>query len=225
MSDEKVDTLRCLGAEIIRTPTAASFDSPEGLIAVSQRISKEIPNSVILDQVSLVFFYFHLCVVLWVVRITYNVYVGKVKFIWHLLLQYRNPGNPLAHYDTTAEEIIEQCDGKVDMIVAGAGTGGTISGIGRKIKERLPNCLIVAADPEGSILAEPAELNNSDVSFYEVEGIGYDFIPTVLDRSVIDKWYKSNDKESLPMARRLIREEGILSGKCYNLNIYLCFAN
>lgn len=175
MSDEKVDTLRCLGAEIIRTPTAASFDSPEGLIAVSQRISKEIPNSVILDQ-------------------------------------YRNPGNPLAHYDTTAEEIIEQCDGKVDMIVAGAGTGGTITGIGRKIKERLPNCLIIAADPEGSILAEPAELNNSDVSFYEVEGIGYDFIPTVLDRSVVDKWYKSNDKESLPMARRLIREEGILSG-------------
>lgn len=141
-----------------------------------------------------------------------------------MLLQYRNPGNPLAHYDTTAEEIIEQCDGKVDMIVAGAGTGGTITGIGRKIKERLPNCLIIAADPEGSILAEPAELNNSDVSFYEVEGIGYDFIPTVLDRSVVDKWYKSNDKESLPMARRLIREEGILSGN-YNLNIYLNFAN
>lgn len=175
MSAEKVDTLRCLGAEIIRTPTAASFDSPEGLIAVSQRIAKEIPNSIILDQ-------------------------------------YRNCGNPLAHYDTTAEEILDQCDGKVDMIVAGAGTGGTISGLGRKIKDKLPSCKVIAADPEGSILAEPAELNKSDVNYYEIEGIGYDFIPTVLDRSVVDKWYKSNDKESLPMARRLIREEGILAG-------------
>lgn len=99
------------------------------------------------------------------------------------------------------------------MIVAGAGTGGTITGLGRKIKDKLPSCQIVAADPEGSILAEPAELNKTDVNFYEVEGIGYDFIPTVLDRSVVDKWYKCNDKEALPMARRLIREEGILAGK------------
>lgn len=99
------------------------------------------------------------------------------------------------------------------MIVGGAGTGGTISGIGRKMKDKLPNCIVVAADPEGSILAEPATLNNSDVTFYEVEGIGYDFIPTVLDRSVVDRWYKSNDKEALPMARRLIREEGLLCGE------------
>lgn len=76
-----------------------------------------------------------------------------------------------------------------------------------------PNCVIVGADPEGSILAQPEPLNESDVSFYEVEGIGYDFIPTVLDRTVVDKWYKINDKESLPLARRLIREEGLLCGK------------
>ncbi|XP_049951948.1 cystathionine beta-synthase isoform X1 [Schistocerca serialis cubense] len=175
MSNEKVDALRALGAEIIRTPTAASFDSPEGLIAVAQRLNKEIPNSIILDQ-------------------------------------YRNAGNPLAHYDLTAEEILQQCDGKVDMVVMGAGTGGTISGVGRKLKEKCPNCIVVGVDPEGSILAEPAELNKTDVTFYEVEGIGYDFIPTVLDRSVVDKWVKSNDKESLVMARQLIKEEGLLCG-------------
>nr|CAD7405711.1 unnamed protein product [Timema cristinae] len=175
MSNEKVDALRALGAEIVRTPTAASFDSPEGLIAVAQRLNKEIPNSIILDQ-------------------------------------YRNPGNPLSHYDMTGEEIFQQCEGKIDMVVIAAGTGGTITGVGRKLKEQCPNCVIVGVDPEGSILAQPEQINDSDVSFYEVEGIGYDFLPTVLDRSMVDKWYKSNDKESLVMARRLIREEGLLCG-------------
>ncbi|KAJ6637068.1 Cystathionine beta-synthase [Pseudolycoriella hygida] len=129
-----------------------------------------------------------------------------------VLDQYRNSGNPLAHYDGTGEEILRQCGGKVDMVVVGAGTGGTVSGIGRKIKEKCPDCKVISVDPEGSILAEPESLNKSDVSYYEIEGIGYDFLPTVLDRSVIDKWYKVNDKESLPMARRINAEEGILSG-------------
>uniref|UniRef100_A0A3Q2YNI9 Cystathionine beta-synthase n=1 Tax=Hippocampus comes TaxID=109280 RepID=A0A3Q2YNI9_HIPCM len=130
----------------------------------------------------------------------------------HILDQYRNPSNPLAHYDTTAEEILEQCDGKLDMLVAGAGTGGTITGIARKLKERCPNIKIVCVDPLGSCLAEPEELNKTDKTQYEVEGIGYDFIPTVLDRSVIDSWYKSNDEESFNMSRMLIRDEGLLCG-------------
>uniref|UniRef100_A0AAX7UDR5 Cystathionine beta-synthase n=1 Tax=Astatotilapia calliptera TaxID=8154 RepID=A0AAX7UDR5_ASTCA len=137
MSMEKVDVLRALGAEIVRTPTSARFDSPESHVGVAWRLKNEIPNSHILDQ-------------------------------------YRNPSNPLAHYDTTAEEILEQC--------------------------------------EGSILAEPEELNKTDKTQYEVEGIGYDFIPTVLDRSVVDTWYKSNDEESFNMSRLLIREEGLLCG-------------
>ena len=157
MSNEKVATLRALGAEIVRTPTSASWDSPESHISVAQRLLAEIPNSIILDQ-------------------------------------YRNPGNPLAHYDTTAEEIIKQCGGKPDMVVLGAGTGGTISGIGRKIKEKCPDCIVVGVDPLGSILAEPENLNRTDVTYYDVEGTGYDFIPTVLDRSVVDRWIKSRDK-------------------------------
>uniref|UniRef100_A0A672RXQ5 Cystathionine beta-synthase n=1 Tax=Sinocyclocheilus grahami TaxID=75366 RepID=A0A672RXQ5_SINGR len=175
MSMEKVDVLRALGAEIVRTPTSARFDSPESHVGVAWRLKNEIPNAHILDQ-------------------------------------YRNPSNPLAHYDTTAEEILEQCDGKIDMLVAGAGTGGTITGIARKLKEKCPNIKIVGVDPEGSILAEPEELNKTDKTQYEVEGIGYDFIPTVLDRSVVDSWYKSNDEESFAMSRMLIREEGLLCG-------------
>lgn len=175
MSDEKVNTLKALGAEIIRTPTEAAFDNPDSLIAVAQRLQKEIPDAWIPDQ-------------------------------------YRNCGNPLAHYDGTGSEIIYQLDGKVDMVVLGSGTGGTAAGIGRKIKEDCPSCVVVGVDPEGSILARPESLNESDVSAYEVEGIGYDFIPTVLDHQVVDKWMKTNDRLALPMARRLIKEEGFLCG-------------
>ncbi|KAE8620893.1 hypothetical protein XENTR_v10004609 [Xenopus tropicalis] len=175
MSMEKVDVLRALGAEIVRTPTNARFDSPESHVGVAWRLKNEIPNSHILDQ-------------------------------------YRNASNPLAHYDSTAEEILQQCEGQLDMLVAGAGTGGTITGLARKLKEKCPNCKIVGVDPEGSILAEPEELNLTDKTGYEVEGIGYDFIPTVLDRTVVDEWYKSNDEESFFMSRALIREEGLLCG-------------
>ncbi|XP_069331027.1 cystathionine beta-synthase isoform X1 [Eulemur rufifrons] len=175
MSTEKVDVLRALGAEIVRTPTNARFDSPESHVGVAWRLRNEIPNSHILDQ-------------------------------------YRNASNPLAHYDTTAEEILQQCDGKLDMLVASAGTGGTITGIARKLKEKCPGCRVIGVDPEGSILAEPAELNQTEVTAYEVEGIGYDFVPTVLDRTVVDRWYKSNDEESFAFARMLIAQEGLLCG-------------
>ncbi|KAI9010653.1 cystathionine beta-synthase, partial [Hyaloraphidium curvatum] len=175
MSKEKVDVLKGLGAEIIRTPTEAAWDAPESHIGVARRLNKEIPDSWIPDQYS-------------------NIY------------------NPLAHYDGTAEEILKATGGKVDMFVAGAGTGGTIAGVGKKLKEKIPNVKIVGVDPNGSILALPESLNKEGIHSYKIEGIGYDFVPDVLERQWVDEWVKTDDKEAFVMARRLIREEGLLVG-------------
>lgn len=130
-----------------------------------------------------------------------------------ILDQYCNSSNPLAHYDATAEEIWDQCDGKIDYVIISAGTGGAITGIGRKLKEKNREIQIIGIDPEGSILAYPDSLNKG-VGSYKIEGIGYDFIPKACDREppVIDKWIKTEDKEAFVMARRLIREEGLLVG-------------
>jgi len=156
MSQEKQVVLEALGAEIIRTPTEAAWDSPESHIGVARRLKEVIPNAHILDQ-------------------------------------YSNPSNPAAHEDGTGREIVDQCGGKLDAVVMTAGTGGTITG--------------VAVDPEGSILAGPGEIKS-----YKVEGIGYDFIPDVLDRRLVDRWVKSNDRDSFIVARQLIRQEGLLVG-------------
>ena len=131
----------------------------------------------------------------------------------HCLDQYKNPGNPLAHYEETGQEIWDQCEGKIDYVFMGAGTGGTLTGISRKLKEKDPNIKIIAIDPEGSILAQPESLNGpGPKGGQQIEGIGYDFIPRVLDRTLTDFWMKGPDKESYLMARRLMREEGLMCG-------------
>ncbi len=170
MSAEKEVVLKALGAEIVRTPTEAAWDSPDSHIEVAKKMNKEIPNSHILDQ-------------------------------------YSNPANPDAHYENTAQEILDDFDDSLKMVVSGVGTGGTITGMAKRLKEEWPGITIIGVDPFGSILG-----GGDEVYPYHVEGIGYDFFPAVLDNNLIDEYIKLPDAESFHMARRLIKEEGLLIG-------------
>ena len=170
MSKEKQIALEALGAKIIRTPSEASFDSPESHIEVAKKLQKEIPNSHILDQ-------------------------------------YANPSNPQTHYDGTAQEILDVFGEDLHMVVMGVGTGGTITGVAKRLKEEIPDIVIVGSDPVGSILG-----GGTEVEPYLIEGIGYDFFPEVLDNNLVDEYVKTEDEESFIMARRLIKEEGFLCG-------------
>lgn len=125
----------------------------------------------------------------------------------YILDQYNNPVNPDIHYHTTAQEILEDFGNDLHMVVAGVGTGGTITGIARRLKQSIPDIKIVGVDPVGSILG-----GGDLVAPYLVEGIGYDFIPQVLDNRLIDQYIKIEDKDAFEIARRLIAEEGLLVG-------------
>jgi len=181
MSGEKVNSMKCLGAEILRTPTEAPWNREDSHIFLSARLAKDLNG--------------------------------------HVLDQYKNPGNPLAHYEGTAEEIIEQTGGKLDYMIMSAGTGGTLSGTAKKLKEKIDGVEIVGVDPMGSILALPDSMNDTSsrtghkrLQAYHVEGIGYDFIPTVLQQGMCDHWIKSEDDESFAMGRCIIHHEGLLIG-------------
>ena len=125
----------------------------------------------------------------------------------HILDQYKNPANPDAHYKGTAQEILDDFDNSLKMVVAGVGTGGTITGMSKRLKEERPGITIIGVDPFGSILG-----GGDEVYPYHVEGIGYDFFPDVLNNDLIDEYIKLPDAESFQMARRLIKEEGLLIG-------------
>ncbi|HLP87735.1 MAG TPA: cysteine synthase A [Nostocaceae cyanobacterium] len=124
-----------------------------------------------------------------------------------MLQQFRNPANPQVHRETTAEEIWTDTDGEVDILIAGVGTGGTITGVAEVIKQRKPSFVAIAIEPSNS-----AVLSGGKAGSHKIQGIGAGFIPDVLNRDVIDEVITVSDEEAIALGRRLAREEGLLSG-------------
>jgi cystathionine beta-synthase len=175
-SNEKIDLLKAMGAEVIVCPTAVAPDDPRSYTSVAKKLAREIPNS------------FH-------------------------ANQYDNPANPAIHFATTGPEIWEDSEGRLTHFIAGMGTGGTITGIGRYLKKQNPEVKIIGVDPLGSILHDFFHCGAmSKAETYKVEGIGEDFLPKALDFSVIDDIVQVSDKDSFLWARKLARMEAIFAG-------------
>lgn len=210
MSEEKVNILKLLGAEIVRTPTAAAWDSPESHLSVAKRLSAEIPRAHILDQYA-------------------NPsnpaahYDGTASEVLEQLAGGHvdvfvagvGTGGTISGCARRFRDADSHAQQEQQQHGAGArgADGSAVAGVNGSAHPHPHRCtVVVGVDPVGSILAQPAELNRGGVHPYMVEGIGYDFIPTVLDRSLVDLWVKTDDRESFLAARRLIREEGLLVG-------------
>ena len=176
MSQEKIDALRALGAEVIVTPTQVEHDDPRSYHSVARRLTREIPNSFFPDQ-------------------------------------YSNMSNSEAHYRTTGPEIWEQTEGRLTHVVVGVGTGGTISGTARFLKEQNPEIRVIGVDPVGSIFVEMFRTGKRpEPQPYKVEGIGQDQKPLNMDFSIVDEMHPVSDRDSFVMTRKLSRMEGIFAG-------------
>ena len=132
---------------------------------------------------------------------------------WYFVNQFSNEANVEAHYTTTGPEIWQQMEGNVDAVVIGVGSGGTVTGVGKYLKEQNQEIEIILADPEGSVLA-PLVNEGKTVSAgtWLVEGIGEDFVPSITDLDLVNKAYYISDKETFTVARDLLKKEGILAG-------------
>ncbi len=124
-----------------------------------------------------------------------------------ILQQFSNPANPEIHMKTTAEEILEDCDNRVDIFVAGVGTGGTITGVGKTLKKRLPHVKIVAVEP-----ADSPVLSGGEAGSHKIQGIGAGFVPCVLEKNIIDEVFKISTEDSFSESRKIAREEGVFCG-------------
>ena len=177
-SQDKIDMLRALGAEVHVCPASVAADDPRSYYEVAKRIHKETPNSIYINQ-------------------------------------YFNPLNTEAHYLSTGREIWEQTAGEITHLVACSGTGGTISGIARYLKEQNPKVKVIGVDADGSLIKkyfDTGEIDKGELHPYYIEGLGKNMIPGALDTSVIDTFIKVNDKESALAAREISRRTGIFCG-------------
>ncbi|MEO5936308.1 MAG: cysteine synthase A [Terriglobales bacterium] len=173
-AEEKVNIMKALGAEVIRTPDAEGM---KGAIKRAKEVAATIPGAFV-------------------------------------ALQFENQANPEFHYETTAKEIYEQMEGRIDAVVIGIGTGGTFSGVARYLKEKNPNALAIAVETQGSVLqgGEPGE--------HKVEGIGVSFIPLTFDASMADEIIMVNDDDAFDMVKQLAAKAGILAGSSGGANAF-----
>lgn len=177
-SQDKIDMLKCMGAEVHVCPANVAADDPRSYYEVAKRIHKETPNSIYINQ-------------------------------------YFNELNADAHYHSTGPEIWKQTEGKVTHVVVASGTGGTISGIGKYLKEQNTEIKILAVDAFGSILKkyhETGEIDENEIYPYRIEGLGKNLIPTATNFDVIDMYEKVTDKEAALKSREIVKKEGIFPG-------------
>ncbi|HET6566959.1 MAG TPA: pyridoxal-phosphate dependent enzyme [Rhodothermales bacterium] len=178
-SQEKIDVLRALGAEVIVCPTHVAPEDPRSYYQVARRLAQEIPNSAYLNQ-------------------------------------YDNPANTEAHYRTTGPELWEQTDGRITHFIAGAGTGGTISGTGKFLKERKPEVKVIGVDPYGSVYFKyfhEGVFDEKEIYPYLTEGVGEDILAGNMDFEIVDDYVRVDDRETMRMTRRLACEEGLFVGQ------------
>jgi cystathionine beta-synthase len=178
-SQEKVDVLRALGAEVLVCPTNVEPDDPRSYYSVARRLADEIPNSIYLNQ-------------------------------------YDNPANTKAHYETTGPELWEQTEGQITHFIAGAGTGGTISGTATYLKEKNQAIEVVGVDPYGSVFHKyfhEGVFDEDEIYPYFTEGVGEDILPENMDFGVVDDFVQVDDETAMQMTRRLAREEALFIGQ------------
>lgn len=184
-SQEKVDVLRAMGAEVLVCPTSVAPDDPRSYYSVARRLAGEIPGAVYLNQ-------------------------------------YDNPANAQAHYESTGPELWEQTEGRITHFIATAGTGGTISGTSRYLKEKNPDIKVIGVDTYGSVYHKyffTREFDESEIYPYVTEGVGEDILAKNMDFDAVDDYTRATDKETMLMTRRLAREEGMFIGQSCGLAV------
>ncbi|KAF9185524.1 hypothetical protein BGZ51_000602 [Haplosporangium sp. Z 767] len=170
-SQDRIQLLKSLGVDIVRTPIEAHADSAESQFSIAKKIATDMPDAILIDE-------------------------------------FAEQTNVKVHSEQTAEEILIQCEGRLDVLVVGVETGGTITGLAKTLKAKIPGLKVIGVEPEHSSVHDGVNRSGA----WKVEDIGCNFSPSILDKSLVDEWIQVTDQDSYSTARKLIREEGAFCG-------------